>query len=613
MQNARPSTADLLGIAPVSPANQAVASASPANTPKPSGVGDADASLASRLRNTTAFTGSAYDGASRFAREVAMWRPSSRSADGDLLPNKKLADARARDAVRNDAFISGALRMHQDNIVGAAFLLNAKPDWETLNETETWAAEFQKEVENKFTLWAESPNNWPDASRKGTLTDLVRLAVASFVQSGEVLASVEWIRYGARPFRTALQVLDPDRLSNPMYEADTTQVRGGIKRDQYGAPLGYYIRVSHPSDYLTNGDSLDWKYVPARKPWGRPQIIHIFDMMRPDQSRGISDLVAALKELKITKDFRDIVLQNAVINATFAASIESDLPAATIFEALGGGKENNEALTQYAQEMLGAASEWAAAGKNMHLNGARIPHLFPGTKLNMHHAGQGGPLGTEFEASLLRYLAAALGVSYEQLSRDYSQTNYSSARAAMNETWKFMQSRKKMVADRLASIIYRLWIEEAMNTGQLDTLKGKQDKFYTGGALNMMFEALTACDWIGASRGQIDELKETQAAVLRLKYNLTTQEDELARLGKDWRRVNAQREREQKDQIARGLAVDPKDDAINAASGTPQQREKSDEPADSSGDVDAIGTARDLNTFDAAPEPVAGEEDATDD
>ena len=45
--------------------------------------------------------------------------------------------------------------------------------------------------------------------------------------------------------------------------------------------------------------------------------------------------------------------------------------------------------------------------------------------------GKGGPLGQEFEQSLLRYIAAALGVSYEQLSKDYSQTNYSSARAAM--------------------------------------------------------------------------------------------------------------------------------------------------------------------------------------
>jgi capsid protein len=53
--------------------------------------------------------------------------------------------------------------------------------------------------------------------------------------------------------------------------------------------------------------------VPARKPWGRLQMIHILEQQRPDQTRGISEMVATLKELRITKRFRDIVLQNAVV------------------------------------------------------------------------------------------------------------------------------------------------------------------------------------------------------------------------------------------------------------------------------------------------------------
>ncbi|PVQ41401.1 phage portal protein, partial [Salmonella enterica] len=41
------------------------------------------------------------------------------------------------------------------------------------------------------------------------------------------------------------------------------------------------------------------------------------------------------------------------------------------------------------------------------------------------------------EQALLRYIAAGLGVSYEQLSRDYSQVSYSSARASANESWRY--------------------------------------------------------------------------------------------------------------------------------------------------------------------------------
>lgn len=509
----------------------------------------------------------AFDGASRFDRSVAMWSPALRSADLDLLPDKTTADARVRDMLRNDAYVLGGERIHRDNIVGSQFVLNAKPEHIVLGLDETWAEEFQAEVEAKFGLWAESSNNWPDAARMNTLTSLVRLAVGVYTAAGEVLASVEWIKDG-RPFNTAIQMIDLDRLSNPDIQMDDQFLRGGVKRDRYGAPQGYYIRTHHPADYVVPA-ATEWKYVPARKPWGRVQMIHIMEQMRPDQSRGVSDMVAALKEIFASRKFRDVVLQNAVINATYAASIESDLPTEAVFAQLGGGNMDDigNAITKYASGYLNAISKYAGSSKNMHLDGAKIPHFFPGTRLNLQSAGTPGGIGTGFEQSLLRYIASSLGVSYEQLSRDYTQTNYSSARASMNETWKYMQSRKKLVADRFASTIYRLWLEEAINKKQITSLPRNAPNWYDG--LNA--DAYSQCDWIGASRGQIDELKETQAAVLRIQNGLSTQEDETARFGKDWRKVNAQRQREKKDAEARGLVIE-QSNMMNAASGSPKDK-----------------------------------------
>jgi capsid protein len=113
----------------------------------------------------------------------------------------------------------------------------------------------------------------------------------------------------------------------------------------------------------------------------------------------------------------------------------------------------------------------------------------------------------------------------------------------MTETWKFMQGRKKAVADRMAKAVYVLWLEEEINAGNVPMPKGKgAEIFYDP----VMREALTACDWIGASRGQIDELKETQSAIMRIKSGLSTYEKECARLGEDYRRVFRQAAREQK-------------------------------------------------------------------
>lgn len=530
--------------------------------------------LVGRMAVPMAF-GGAYDGAARFDKQLADWSPPIQSADLDLLPNKELLDARSRDSMRNDAYLQGGATIHKDGIVGSVYFLNAKPMSEVLGKgfDETWAAEFQQEVESKFTLWAESPFKWVDAARTNNLTAMVRLAVGVYTGGGEVLATAEWRRDNGREFNTAIQMVDCDRLSTPFEYQYDDMVRGGIRHDGFGAPQTAYIRIRHPHDVGTFvGNSDVWREVPFYKPWGRQQVIFIREQQRIDQTRAVADIVAGLKEIAITRKFRDVTLQNAVVNAMYAASIESELPTEAVYAQLGGGNigttDLGGAITDYATAFLGAINEYVGSAKNMKIDGVKIPHLFPGTKLQLRPAGNPGGVGQDFEQSLLRYIAATLGVSYEELSRDYTKTNYSSARAAMANTWKFMQSRKKFVADSFATSVYRLWLEEAINKGRLDTFPTRRAGIlYSDGYLNTMFEALAQCDWTGASRGQIDELKETQAAVLRIKFGLSTHEDELARLGKDWRKVYAQLEREAAEREKRGIVLQ-QDNSINAASGS---------------------------------------------
>lgn len=496
-----------------------------------------------------------FEGANRFDEAMALWGPPMQSADADVLPDKNIGDARSRDMLRNDAYVQGAANLHKDNIVGSQFLLNARPTTRVIwgKQDDVWEEEFQQEVEELFDLYSDSPDNWIDASRRNNFTGLVRLAVGVHLAGGETLATVEWDKSAGGGFKTSIQMVDIDRLSTPEDMRFTdADIRGGIRFDARGAPQTYYIRTEHPNDVRTNGlyKLPRWKPVMARKPWGRLQVIHILEQMRPDQSRGFSDMMASLKAMHIGHKWRDINLQHALTQSIYAAAITSDLPSEQVFAQLGGGEVTadgaQKAVTQYAQGYLGAIAAYSGASKNLHIDGVKIPHLFPGTKLELLSPGKGGPLGTEFEQSLLRYIAASVGVSYEQLSRDYTNTNYSSARAAMNETWKFMQARKKIVADRFASAMYRLWLEEAINQNMLSTLPArKAGMFYTNDMLNLKFDAVSRADWIGAARGQIDELKETEAAVLRIEKGLSTQEDELAKLGKDWRKVNRQLKREQ--------------------------------------------------------------------
>ena len=482
------------------------------------------------------------EGASRTSREMATWQASPLPLDALMRWDKDTVDDRSRDAVLNDGYASGAVAIHKDNIVGNQFRLNARPDLEALGiDDEEWAVNFQRIVEARFNSFGESTKNWFDAQGVNDFTMLIRQAVGMFIIHGEVLGVVEWINEKRRPFATAVQVINPRRLCNPNGLSDDARISSGIESDSYGRAIAYHILKAHPYDFRQPVKSTTWARIEAETTWGRPQVIHVIEQLLSDQTRGISELVSVLKQMRMTRRFQDVELQQAVLQASYAATIESDLPNHIIAEVMGASP-NAPSFEDAAISMLSSIAHHKPS-RELQLDGTRIPVLHPNTKLNLQQLGQPSGVGSTYEQSLLRHIAAGLGISYEQFSRDYTNTNYSSARASMNETYKFMQARKKIVADKTATIIYRAWLEEQIQLGHIPLPKGKNRNWiYSDPAI---MDALSCCSWIGAARGQIDEMKETQASILRVNFGLSTMELEAAKLGLDWREMLKQRKREQ--------------------------------------------------------------------
>lgn len=480
------------------------------------------------------------EGAERTSRETVNWQASYAPPDRAINGVKEEADARTTDMIMNDGYARGAIQTHMDGIVGAQYRLNSKIVWRAIpGATAEWAKETQMLIEQRFGLIAESNACYLDASGMNTFTGLIRLAVAGFVISGEVLATSEWDASAGRPCKTCFQMVSPSRLKNPDWTADSKFLRRGVKVNQRGKPLGYYIMRNHPFSFYPDDDMMAHPFIPVAKPWGRPQVFHILEQLFPDQHRGIADMVAALKKMKMTKHFQDVTLQNAVINATYAAAIESEAPTPEMIQAMGGDIGGYE---QAVGAWLSGLQKYLAGAENIALDGAMIPHLFPGTKLNMKTLGTPGGVGTDFEDSLLRHTAASLNLNREEFIRDYRGMSYASAKLSDSKTVRFMEARKKMVADRCATGMFTNWLEEDVNRGNIPMPGGAgPDLFYAP----LVKEALSRCAWIGSGRGQIDELKETQAAIMRIKAGLSTYEKEIARFGEDWRDVFEQAALEQ--------------------------------------------------------------------
>lgn len=486
------------------------------------------------------------EGAERTQRETVTWTPHMGSPDQIINRVKHVADARGRDMVNNDGYAHGAVGIHKDSIVGGHYRLNAKPVLRVLQGLsksfdEVWFNEFREMVEARFDLIGESDACYLDASGMNTFTDMVRLAVGGIVIGGEVFATAEWLsRDRTRPLATAIQMIAAARVSNPDGLADTALLRRGIVRNMRGKPEGYWIRMRHPSENY-DLQSNTWRYVAARKPWGRRQVIHIYEQQEPDQSRGIGDIVSVLKNMRMTKQFDELTLQNAVVNASYASAIESDLPPDAVYGMMGGasGPENFEnGLMAY----MGLLAAYFGAANNVAIDGVKTPVLPPGTKLTTKTLGTPGGVGSDFGEQLLRHTAAGLGLSGEEFMNNFTKTSYSGLRGAFSRTEIRMKAKKKTGADRFANAVYALMLEEEIGNNNVPLPRGVSNEFFYE---PLMKEAICKATWIGSGSGQIDELKETQAAILRIKSGLSTYERESAKLGEDYRDVFAQRAREE--------------------------------------------------------------------
>ena len=108
------------------------------------------------------------------------------------------------------------------------------------------------------------------------------------------------------------------------------------------------------------------------------------------------------------------------------------------------------------------------------------------------------------QQSLLRKIAAGLGVSYEEFSRDHSQSNYSSARAPMLHTWKSMPARRRWWQTASATLVYACGSRRPSTPADSLPAGASPAFFYEGRTRKLP----SFCRVDRASRRQIDEPKE---------------------------------------------------------------------------------------------------------
>jgi len=402
-----------------------------------------------------------YDSADMRGQRMGTWNPFLGSPDQEINLWRDRIVSRSRDITRNDGWATGAVTRTLDNIIGGCFRPIAKPDYRALQAytgnkkfDAVWATEYGRELEAHYRTWANDPNHYCDAARRQTISEILYLALRHQLIDGDCVATALWlperIGYGKARYATSIQLIDPDRLSNPQNQYDNQTWRGGVKVDHLGAPVGYYIRRAHIGDWFNAADAMIWDELPRETSWGRPVVIHSFVADRAGQHRGgIGIFNSVMERLKMLTQYDGAELDQAVINAIFGAYIKSPFDPEIVASALG----NEGALNAYQQERIKYHQ-----GRNINVGGAKMPHLFPGEEIVTVKAEHPAAAFADFQATFLRNFASATGLSYEQVSSDWSKSNYSSARGAIVEAWKTLQRRRAHFSTGFANPVFSLFV-----------------------------------------------------------------------------------------------------------------------------------------------------------
>ncbi len=377
-------------------------------------------------------------------RRTNGWPTYDGSANTETAIDLKALRARARHMVRNNAYANRAIRTIVNNTVGTGILP------QPMSASTARVNKFK----NRWRQWAETKAC--DYYGRHNMYGLQRLAMRAVAESGECIV----LKRRTGPFNLQLQVLEADFLD---HGKNVTQLSGGgyitqgVEFDKDDKIVGYWLFDRHPGEF--------GNYNSQRRP--AEDVVHLFEMLRPGQVRGVPFGVSAMLRLKDYDDYEDAEVVRQKIAACFAAFVHDADPASAV-------DANND----------GDELERMEPGLISHLGaGKTITFASPPTTNNYD----------DFSRKILQGIAASYGITYEAMTGDLSNVNFSSGRMGWLEMSRQVSDwQHNMLIPTLCDTVLNWFLDvSVIATG------------FSRGDLYVM--------WTPPRREMIDPLKETDA------------------------------------------------------------------------------------------------------
>ena len=456
-----------------------------------------------------------YEGA-QGGRRNQNWQTPSTSADAALGPSLERLRNRSRDLTRNNPFAARAVQVLVNNTVGGGVLGQCKSRSKTREQR--WNAAWEN--------WAKTPSLC-DYDNRADFWGLQALVFRTVVESGECL-----IRKRIDPtaeFPLKLQVLEPDFIDDATKDGlteDGGYIRQGIEYNVRDQRVAYHLHRQHPGDRITALHKYETVRVPA------DEIIAVFRRDRPGQGRGVPWGASVISRLRDFDDFSDAQLLKQKISACFTGFVIDSESQDT-----GGTPPLAESLEPGSIEIL-------PAGKDVRFASPPSVGEFD-----------------QFSRAMLLQIAAGYGITYEALTSDLSNANYSSARMGHLEFSRNVDCwQKQILVAQMLGPIWN-WFKQSAEIIGDDPMDVRMQ-------------------WTPARRELIDPQKEVGAIIEAVRGGLMSLSEAIRRSGYEPGEVMAEiaRDAAMLDELGLILDTDPRN--VTAAGMLQMEPQQEAEPND---------------------------------
>lgn len=471
--------------------------------------------------NEAAQLDSAYNAGSSVRPSMKSFQPLERPVDSDITGSLEMMRARSRDIIRNSSIGAGIIKLMCRGVIGDGLKLMPAIDANTLNLTNEEVKKIENIIEHEFNLWAESV--FCDTEKTLNFYAMQDLAFSSYLENGDVFALLTYIKNPVTDYSLSINIIESDLCKTPVNFMDKDGVMLGVRKNKYNAPVSYFFKTNMPKNemqaynyYSYYEDDSVFREIPAYDSHNRRQLLHIYKKNRPGQTRGIPFLVPVIEQLKQIERYADAELMASVISSKFTVFIK------------------NPNLDSIAPDNITGEPN-VMNSNDMHLGDGVIAELGNGQDISIANPARPNAQFADFISFTIKKIGMGLGLPYEVLMQSFN-SSYSASRGSLLEAEKtFLKYRQAFIND-FCKPIYEHFIDELVELGKI-----KAPNYH----IPSIKKAYLGAYWIAPKRSQIDEVKEVNAAMLRIEAGLSNKTIETMQLtGMKYERVLEQRKNE---------------------------------------------------------------------